>query len=85
MILKEFIERNDTLDDKLDRLLYSCSLLDQAIQEKRKTGKTIHAVTKKCKMFFESVPRFSDWIELSDRESWENEVEKLYEEQNRWI
>jgi hypothetical protein len=85
MILKEFIERNDTLDDKLDRLLYSSSLLDQAIQEKRKTGKTINAVTKKCKMFFESVPRFSDWIELSDRKSWENEVRKLYEEQNKWI
>jgi hypothetical protein len=85
MILKEFMERNDSLDDKLDRLLYSSSLLDQAIQEKRKTGKTINAVTKKCKMFFESVPRFSEWIKLSDKKSWEMEVGKLYEEQNRWI
>jgi len=85
MSLKAFLEKNDTIDDKLNRILYSSFLLDQAIQERRKTGKSIQAVTRKCKMFFENVPTFGEWIKLSDRISWEKEVRKLYEEQNRWI
>jgi hypothetical protein len=83
MSLKEFLDEKTSLVDRIDRTLYSGSLIDAAWNEHRKTGKTIQAVTKKCERFFESIPKFTEWVKMSDKETFENEIRKIYMEQNK--
>jgi hypothetical protein len=77
-----FLERNSNLINKLDRMIYSGSLLNRALMERRDSGVSVEAVRKITRPFFENAPKFGEWLKLSDRESWEREIKNLYEEQN---
>jgi hypothetical protein len=79
--LRNFLERNRTVNDRLDRVIFNGSLIGQAVPEHAKTGKSIRSVKKKCEPFFESVPKFGRWCELQGRDKWEQEIEKLFTEQ----
>ena len=82
MSLKEFLERNRTIDDRLDRVIFSGSLIGQASEEHLKSSRSIESVKKRCETFFESVPNFGRWCELQNKEKWEAELADLYKEQN---
>jgi hypothetical protein len=80
--LRKFLERNRTVCDRLDRMIFSGSLLGQAADEHVKTGKSIKSVKKKCGTFFESVIPFRRWLDMQNKETWSEEVTTLYEEIN---
>ena len=81
MSLKEFLESGKDIVDRTDRMIYSGSLLDSCLEERRRSGRVIEAVRKRVQPFFKSVPRFSEWLKLTDKTEWENEIKKIYEEQ----
>jgi hypothetical protein len=82
MSIKEFLESGMDIVDRTDRFLYSGSLLDSCLEERKKSGKCIEAVRRKCEQFIEGVPSFGEWLKLTDKAEWENEIRKIYEDQN---
>lgn len=81
--LRKFLERNRTVCDRLDRMLFSGSLLGQAVDEHVKTGRSIESVKKTLEPFFENIPTFEKWVSLQHKEQWEKQIIEIYEEQNQ--
>jgi hypothetical protein len=79
--LREFLERNRTVCDRFDRVIFSGSLIGQAVNEHVKTGKSIESVKKRLEPIFESLPKFGRWCDLQDKEKWAAEIAAMYEEQ----
>ncbi len=79
--LRDFINQQIDIVDRLNRVVYSSSLLDKIAEAHTRTGDRKQAIRDRVSPFFESVPKFGDWVKLSDVESWKKEIEKLYEKQ----
>lgn len=80
MSLKDFLETNKDIVGRLDRVIYSGSLLDKITEAHTRTGDRKQAIKDRVRPFLDSVIPFGEWLKLSDKELWNEEVKKLYEE-----
>jgi hypothetical protein len=83
MSLKAFLNEQTPFMERLDRVLYSGSLLDKITIAHTRTGDRKSAIRKRVQPFWNNIPTFGEYIKLSDKESFYDEVKNLYEETNK--
>jgi hypothetical protein len=82
MSLKEFLDEKTSLVERLDRYIYAGSLLDKITESHTRTGDRKQAIKDRVKPWFDNVIPFGEFVKLSDKELWEQEIKKIYLEQN---
>jgi hypothetical protein len=75
---------SENIIDRMNTVIFSCSLLGQIAEEHMRTKTSAESCKKRVKVFFEKVPKFGEWLMLTDKTEWENEIKKIYEETNKY-
>lgn len=78
MTLKDELESGRGVLDRLDRVIYATSFGALIAEEHMRCNSTAQTCGKLCKYFYDNIPPFGQWLNLTERKNWEQRLDEFY-------